>query len=159
MKAAILVVPAGAALLLLTVATKEAMGGHFAVLREGTPVVVTLTEEFDAAAFEEGEKLPMVVAEEVAHDGFVLIGAGAPVEATFVPGKSGDAGAVLLRISSLRAADGQDVMLRTAPEALKADGDDDAAGQVMRIVPGEDRRTAKDRTLTLYLSDTYYIEE
>ena len=68
MSAAKLLVPAGAVLLLLTFAMKEARGGNFVVLREGTPVVVKLTGDFDAAALKEGERVPMVVAEKVMND-------------------------------------------------------------------------------------------
>ena len=151
--------PAGAALLLLTFAMKEVRGGNFIVLKEGTPVAVKLTGDFDAAALQAGEKVPMVVAEKVMNEGYVLIDAGAPVEATFLPAESGAEAAGLLKISSVQAADGQDVMLRAAPEVPEAVKDIDAADQLFILVPEEDRRMAEGTTFRVYLSDSYFIEE
>lgn len=159
MNAAKLVVLAGATLLPLTFVMKEARGGDFVVLREGTPVVVKLTEDFDAAAFKEGEKLPIVVAEKVTNEGFVMIDAGAPVEATFIPGKRNNEGAGRLKISSVQAVDGQDLMLRVTPELLKTVEDNDAAEQLTIIIPEENQRAPEETTFRVYLSESYFIEE
>ena len=159
MNASKLVVLAGATLLLLTFATKEARGGNFVILKEGTPVVVKLTGDFDAAALKEGEMIPMVVAKKVMNGEYVLIDAGAPVEATFVPAKSGVKAAGLLNVSSVQAADWQDVMLRATPEVPETVKDDDAAEQLFMLVPEEDRRMAEGTTFRVYLSDSYLIEE
>lgn len=159
MKAAKVLVPAGAALLLLTFAVKEARGGNFVILKDRMPVVVKLTRDFDAAAVKEGGKVPMDVAEKVMNEGYVLIDAGAPVEATFVPDKSEVKGAGHLRISSAQAADGQDVMLRATPEASETVKDGDAAEQLFILVPEEDRRMPEGTTFRVYLSDSYFIEE
>jgi len=159
MNAAKLVVPAGAMLLLLTFAVKDARGGHFVVLREGTAVVVKLTEDFDAAALKEGGKVPMAVAEKVAKEGFVLIDAGAPVEATFIPGERIIQGGSLLSISSVQAVDGQDVMLRLTPEVPAAVEVNDAAGQLPVFVPEGNRRMPAGTTFRVYLSESYFIEE
>jgi hypothetical protein len=159
MNAAKLVVPAGAALLLLTFALQEARGGHFVVLKEGTPVVVKLTEDFDAADLKEGGKVPMAVAEKVTKEGFILIDAGAPVEATFTPGKRKIKDDSLVSISSVQAVDGQDVMLRLTPEAPEKVKADDAGGQLPMVIPEEGRRMPEGTTFRVYLSESYFIEE
>ena len=159
MNAAKLVVLVGATLLLLTIAMKEAKGGDFVVLREGTPVVVKLTEDFDAEAFKEGEKVPVFVDEKVTNESFVLIDAGAPVEATFIPGKRKNEGTGRLKISSVQAVDGQDVMLRVTPEALKTVEDNDAAGQHTIIILEGNQRNPEETTFRVYLSESYFIEE
>lgn len=159
MNAAKLVVPAGAALLLLTFAVKEARGGHFVVLREGAPVVVKLTEDFDAAALKEGGKVPMAVAEKVTNEGVVLIDAGAPVEATFIPGKRKIKGDSLLSISSVQAVDGQDVMLRLTPEVPETVEGNGAAGQLPIHISEGNQRMTEGTTFRVYLSESYFIEE
>jgi len=158
MNALKLLVPAGTALLLLAVAINEPRCGNFIVLKEGTPVEIELTGDFDAAAAKEGGKVPMAVAEKVMNEGYVLIEAGAPVEAAFVPGKEID-GAGYLRISSALAADGQDVLLRAAPEAPETGEGKDAAGELFILVPQGDRRVTAGTIFRAYLSDSYFIEE
>jgi hypothetical protein len=158
MNAAKLVVPAAAALLLLTLALKEARGGDFVVLKEGTPVVVKLTEDFDGPALKEGAKVPLAVAEKVTREGFTLIDAGAPVDATFVPDKRRIEGGGIL-ISSAEAVDGQDVMLRLTPEVPEGVEADAAAGQLPLYIPAGNQRMTEGTTFRVYLSESYFIEE
>jgi hypothetical protein len=150
---------AGAALLLLTFVVKDARGGNFVILKEGTPVVVALKGDFDAASLKEGAKVPMAVAEKVMNEGYVLIDAGAPVEAAFTPGKSEVKGAGLLEIASVEAADGQDVMLRAAPEATETAESKDAAAPFSISVQEGNLRLPKGTSFRVYLSDSYFIEE
>ncbi len=159
MNAAKIFVLMGATFFLLTLAAKEARGGNFVILKEGTPVVVKLAGDFDAATLKEGEMVPMVVAKKVMNGEYVLIDAGAPVEATFVPAESGVKVAGLLKISSVQAADWQDVMLRATPEVPETVKDSDAAEQLFMLVPEEDRRMAEGTTFRVYLSESYLIEE
>ena len=147
---------AGAALLLLTFVVKDARGGNFVILKEGTPVTVVLTGDFDAAALKEGGKVPMTVAEKVMNEGYVLIAAGAPVEAAFTPGGSGIKSAGLLEIASVEAADGQDVMLRAAPETVEGEG---AADQFSIFAQEGNLRLPEGTSFRVYLSDSYFIEE
>jgi len=156
MNAAKLALIAGTMILLLGVAMKEARGGNFVALKEGTPVTVKLMEDFDAAALKGGDKVPMVVAEKVGSEGFFLIDAGAPVEVTFMPGNTTDKSADLLNISSVEAVDGQDVMLRATPEAS---GNDDAATHHPILLPEESRRMPKGTTFTVYISESSLIED
>ena len=158
MNAAKLVVLVGGTLLLLTIAMKETKGGDFVVLKEGTPVVVKLTEDFDAEAFKEGEKVPVFVDEKVTNESFVLIDAGAPVEATFIPGKRKNEGTGRLKTSSVQAVDGQDVMLRLTPEVPEG-VEADAAGQFPLYIPAGNRRMTEGTTFRVYLSESYFIEE
>jgi hypothetical protein len=152
-----LAVPAGAMLLLLAFVMTESKGGHFVVLREGTPVVIKLAQDFDAAALKEGEKVPMVVVEKVTNEGAIVINAGSLVVATFTPGEIKGSG--LLNVSSVQAADGQDVMLRATPEAQNMVENMDAAGQLTINAPAENQRIPAGTTFRVYLSDTYLIED
>ena len=159
MNAAKLALIAGTMILLLGVAMKEARGGNFVALKEGTPVTVKLMEDFDAAALKGGGKVPMVVAEKVESEGFFLIDAGAIVEATFMPGNTTGKSAGLLSISSVEAVDGQYVMLRAAPEASGAAGDGDAAAYLHILLPEGSRRMPKGTTFTVYISESSLIED
>jgi len=143
----------GATLLLLTFAIKEARGGNFVVLKEGTPVTVELIEDFDAEALQSGDKVPMVVAEKVRNEGFVLIDAGAPVEATFTSGNNKTKNAGFIKISGVQAVDGQDVRLRATPEAPEA------AEELPVIALAERSRMPGWTTFRVYLSESYFIED
>jgi hypothetical protein len=159
LNAAKLALIAGTMILLLGVAMKEARGGNFVALKEGTPVTVKLMEDFDAAALKGGDKVPMVVAEKVESEGFFLVDAGTSVEATFMPGNTTGKSAGLLNISSVEAIDGQYVMLRAEPEAPEAVGDEDAAAHHPILLPEESRRMPKGTTFTVYISESSLIED
>ena len=157
-RAAKAVLQALAFFLLLSLPLKEARGGNFVILKEGTPVVVELTGDFDAASLKEGAKVPIAVSEKVMNEWYVLIDAGAPVEAMFTPGKSGIKGAGLLEISSVEAVDGQDVMLRAAPEAPETAESKDAAAPFSISVQEGNLRLPEGTSFKVYLSDSYSIE-
>lgn len=150
---------AAAALLSLTSAVQEASGSNFVILKRGTPVVIELAEEFNAASMKEGGNVPMVVAEKVTNEGLTLIGAGAPVAASFVPGKTKGEGAGYLRISSALTTDEQDVVLRVSPEVPEAAGDDDRSDPSLIPVREENSRMPQGTSFTVYLADTYFIED
>ena len=158
MRAAIPAVLAGA-LLLANFAVREARGSNFFVLKEGTPVVVALGADFDAAHWDEGRKVPMVVDGKVTVDGFVLIDKGEIVEATFIRGNTAAEGSGLLRISTVRATDGQDVALRPTPEVSEEVEANDNASRLSIAVTQENRRMPEGTTFKVYVSESYFIEE
>jgi len=149
----------GVILLPLAFPAGETRGGNFVALKEGTPVIVRTTETLDPAMLNEGEQPHLVVAEKVMNEGAVLIEKGAPVEATVVLGTVKGQDAKLLQISGTRATDGEHVRLRTTPEGPDASLDGNDTGQLPAIFLEGSRWLPAGTTFTVYLSESYLIEE
>ena len=149
----------GIILLPLAFPIGEATGGHFVALTEGTLVEVKTTEALDPAMLKEGENLHLVVAEKVMNEGAVLIEEGAPVAATVVLGTMEGQDAKFLKISGTMAADGEHVGLRTTPESPDASLNVNDTGLLQALLLEGSRWLPAGTTFTVYLSDSYLIEE
>ena len=149
----------GIILLLLVFPIGEAAGGHFVALTEGTRVEVKTTETLDLAMLKEGEKLHLVVAEKVMNEGTILIEEGAPVVATVVLGTTKGQGVKFLKISGTVAADGEDVALRTTPESPDASLEVNDTGLLHALLLEGSRWLPAGTAFTVYLSDSYLVEE
>jgi len=149
----------GTILLPLALLIGEATGGHFVALTEGTLVEIKTTETLDLAMLREGEKLHLVVAEKVMKEGAILIEEGAPVAATVVLGTMEGQDAKFLKISGTTAADGEHVGLRTTPESPDASLDVNDTGLLQALLLEGSRWLPAGTTFTVYLSESYLIEE
>lgn len=141
-----------AATLLLLSSGDVVRGGEFAVLAEGTLVSARTTEDVDPSSLNEGDTLPLAVAEEVKREEYTLISAGSPVKATIATITRGGKDTKFLKVVSTEAIDGQEVMLRGRPE--KPEGDTPVIVD-LPIPPSLPAGT----TFILYLADSYYVEE
>jgi hypothetical protein len=149
----------GIILLPLAFPIGEAAGGHFVALTEGTRVEVKTTETLDLTMLKEGETLHLVVAEKVTNEGAILIEEGAPVVATVVLGTMKGQDAHFLKVSGTMAADGEHVDLRTTPESPDASLEVNDTGLLHALLLEGSRWLPAGTAFTVYLSDSYLVEE
>jgi hypothetical protein len=110
---------------LFVVSTIYAQEGNVALLKNGTPLLLEITETIDSKTAKVGDVVKLKVLKEIRVDDAVVIKAGAEAEGRVAEVKEakgwGRKGTISMNLSSVKAVDGSEVLL-SATQRATGDG-------------------------------------